>query len=87
MQHAQEHRPYVVLGECSRILGLYDAAQRNLTLAAQLAAPEQGEFVAGLLYTLRREKDMFDHGNLNRQGFAGFRTAYDNTQPSAAAGG
>lgn len=80
------HRPYVVLGECSRRLQLFDAALGNLTRAAELAPPDEAELVAGLLYTLRREKDMHDHNKLHKEGFAGFRSS-SHTRASDGNGG
>ena len=78
-------RPYVVLGECSRSLGLYDAALTNLTRAAALAPAERAAHVGALLLALRREKDAADHTRLGRDfGFAGFRgNSFDDSRRTA----
>jgi hypothetical protein len=77
------HRPYVVLAQGSRKLGAFDAALGNLTRASQLAAAQDADDIAQLVATVRREKDMWEHDRLQRQGFAGFRASFSNMKRSA----
>ena len=78
------HRPFVVLAQSSRKLGAFDAALGNLTRASQLAAARDADDIAQLVATVRREKDMWEHDGLQRQGFAGFRASFNNMKRSAA---
>ena len=78
------HRPYVVLAQCSRRLGAFDAALGNLTRASELASSQDADDIAQLVATVRREKDAWDHDLLQRQGFAGFRAPFSNTKRSSA---
>jgi hypothetical protein len=78
------HRPYMVLAQCSRRLGAFDAALGNLTRASELASSQDADDIAQLVATVRREKDAWDHDLLQRQGFAGFRAPFSNTKRSSA---
>ena len=77
------HRPYVVLAQCSRQVGAFDAALSNLTRAAALAPPHAAQEIADMLDMLRRDKDTAEHEHMQRQGFAGFRAAFERMQRPA----
>ena len=70
--------PHVVLAESSCALRLFDAALANLTIAATRVPPHGAAAarIDALRTAVRKSKDAWDHDELRRAGFAGFRSHF-----------